>query len=110
MTDLEGYMEAGQTGSEWDETKPIKGKYTHKKEGVGVHSSNVYIIQTETDTFSVWGSTVLDTKFQEIPIGSDVYIEFLGKTKGKTGTEYKDYKVLYKVNPIEAVFPGASEA
>lgn len=107
---LDGFTEAGNSGESWDEIKPVMGKYKNKKEDVGPHSSNVYVLETEEgESVSVWGSTVLDNKFSEIPLGSTVYVESLGKTKGKNGTSYKDYKVMYKADPIQAIFPGAEE-
>jgi hypothetical protein len=50
---------------------------------------------------SVWGSTVLDTKFQEIEQGQEVKIEFLGHVKGTGPKPYKDFDVQYR--DVEAV-------
>lgn len=92
--------EAGSaSGETWDlEKQPILiGTYKNRKENVGINKSNVYIIDEDEkdEPTSVWGSTVLDTKFEEIPVGSRVKIEYLGKVKGKAPQPYKDYKVLY---------------
>ena len=110
MANLDGFTEAGNSGESWNEEKPVMGQYKAKKEDVGPHSSNVYVLATEDGDVSVWGSTVLDNKFNEIPLGSTVYVESLGKVKGKHGSSYKDYKVMYKVDPIQKVCPGATEA
>ena len=110
LNELEGFTEAGSASNEtWkpeNEGDNIKGTYTALKENVGVNKSNIYMIQRagETEALSVWGSTVLDTKFQEIPIGSIVYIEYLGKVKSKAPQPYKDFKVLYKVTSAKDVF------
>lgn len=110
MGNLDGFTEAGNSGDSWDESKPVMGVYKAKKEDVGPHSSNVYVLEQEDgESISVWGSTVLDNKFSEIPLHSTVYVESLGKARGKNGTSYKDYKVMYKADPISQVFPGAKE-
>lgn len=110
MANLDGFTEAGNSGESWNEEKPVMGIYKNKKSDVGPHSSNVYILETEEgENVSVWGSTVLDNKFSEIPINSTVYVESLGKVKGKHGSSYKDYKVMYKIDPLQKVFPGATE-
>ena len=97
-----------EAGSASDETwKPetagdeVTGKLVKKRDNVGANSSNMYYLEQEADngdtlTISVWGSTVLDTKFEEIPMNSMVKIEFLGSVKGKGPKPYKDFKVLYK--------------
>ena len=100
----EEWTEAGgASGNSW---KPenigdrIQGTYTELKKDVGINKSNVYQIQEleKEEPTSVWGSTVLDTKFQEINVGAEVLIEFLGNVKGSGPKPYKDFKVLYKPN------------
>lgn len=75
-------VEAGSGGGEsW---KPenvgdvVFGTYRAMKTNVGKHNSNVYVIQEDgkDETTSVWGSTVIDGRFEEIPVGSRVKIEF----------------------------------
>lgn len=113
------WTEAGQAGDSWkpeNEGDTIQGTLKAVKTDVGINKSNVYVIQTEDaeDPMSVWGSTVLDTKFQEIPVGSEVKIEYLGTVKGKGPKPYKDFKVLYKPNEalkaVQDVMPGAEPA
>lgn len=87
---------AGQAGDSWDKTGELHGIYVERKQNVGRHQSNVYVIEQQDGTrLSVWGSTVLDTKFQEIPLESEVWIECLGEVSGKGGSTYVDYKVDY---------------
>lgn len=99
------FIEAGSsTGETWkpeNKGDTIQGLYTAKKENVGVNNSNIYLIHVDgqDEPTSVWGSTVLDTKFQEISIGAEVKIEFLGKVRSKAPQPYKDFKVLYKPAP-----------
>ena len=102
---MSDWQEAGSnSGETWkpeNEGDTLTGLYTAKKENVGQNNSNIYMIQVdgEDEPTSVWGSTVLDTKFQEIGIGSEVKIEYLGKVKSKAPQPYKDFKVLYKPAP-----------
>lgn len=101
---MSDWQEAGSGGETW---KPenvgdsIQGLLTAVKENVGINNSKVYMIEKEgeEEPYSVWGSTVLDTKFQEISVGSEVKIEYLGQVKGKGPKPYKDFKVLYKPAP-----------
>lgn len=92
------------SGNMWDEsTGPVTGTYVKKRSDVGPNSSMVYTLRFENgEEVGVWGSSVIDTKFKEIPVGSLVKVEFLGKVSGKRGTQYKDYDVKYKPpqNPI----------
>lgn len=105
MSNTDDFIEAGSGNNEtWkpeNEGDTIQGLYTAKKENVGINKSNIYMIEVAGDeeATSVWGSTVLDTKFQEISIGSEVKIEYLGKVKSKAPQPYKDFKVLYKPAP-----------
>lgn len=98
-----------EAGSSSDETwKPenvgdeVTGKLVKRRDNVGANSSNMYYLEQEAEggdklVIGVWGSTVLDTKFEEIPLQSKVKIEFLGLEKGKSPKPYKNFKVLYKV-------------
>ena len=87
---------AGQAGDSWDREGELHGIYVERKSNVGRHQSNVYVIEQADGTkLSVWGSTVLDTKFQEIPLESEVWIKCLGETSGKSGSTYVDYQVDY---------------
>jgi hypothetical protein len=73
----------------------VEGRYISKKEDVGANKSNVYVIQTEDgELVGVWGSTVIDAKFANIEIGSQVAIEYVGVKKAKVGNKtYKDFFV-----------------
>lgn len=117
MSDTQDWTEAGNGGEAW---KPenvgdtITGTYKSLKTNVGINKSNIYVLQEEgkDETTSVWGSTVLDGRFEEIPVGSLVKIEYLGKEKGKSPQPYKNFKVLYKAVPgaVADTFPGAEVA
>lgn len=111
-------IEAGSSGDAWDiEKQPvIFGTFKAKKQNVGPNGSNMYMIQEDDKEAptGVWGSAVLDGRFEEIPVGSRVKIEYLGKEKSQRGTTFKNYKVVYVPNKdLQAVndaFPGAEVA
>lgn len=92
-----------QSNETWDSTSstPIIGKYIGMKTNVGPNASNIYNIVNEADgeIWGVWGSAVIDSKFEEIPLNSRVRVEYLGKKPGKRG-EFKDYSVKYKA-PVQ---------
>ena len=98
-------VEAGSgSGETWnpEEQKVLFGTYLHMKTDIGPNNSNVYVIKEDDkdEPTSVWGSTVLDTKFEEIPKNSRVKIEYLGMTKGKRAS-YKDFKVVFVPPKVE---------
>jgi hypothetical protein len=103
----------------WDRTGTVTGKLTNKQSNVGPNNSMLYTVQTDNGAIGIWGSTVLDTKFEQIPVGSLVRVEALGKeVSPKTKREYMNYKVMYKpgeatpLDPVQAVqevMPGAEE-
>jgi len=83
----------------WDEKEEIEGTYVEKKEGVGKHKSNLYILEEiggDTRT-GVWGSTVKDSKFAQIPLGHMVRIEPPVVKEGQSGRTYKDYRIQSRV-------------
>jgi len=46
----------------------------------------------------------------EVPVGSIVKIEYLGKEKAKSGNEYNNFKVLYAPAPMKEVVNAGEEA
>ena len=98
------WKEAGMSGDSWKpetEGDKIQGIYKTLKTNVGINSSNVYVLETPVGEIDVWGSTVLDTKFSEIPQGSEVLIEYLGEVKGKGPKPYKNFTVKYREVPMK---------
>src|ERR1700753_526332 len=88
----------------WDRKGPIEGKLVEIKQDIGPNESMLYILKTAKGKVSVWGSTVLDTKFSGIDNGSLVRIEPQGKVKSeKTGREYQDFKVFVKPPSFEEI-------
>lgn len=86
---------AGENGSVWDRQAPIEGEYVRKDTDVGPNHSNMYYLKNDDGETGIWGSTVLDDKFQNIEVGQYIKIEPLGLVKGKSGKEYYDYALFY---------------
>jgi|SRR3990167_1034875 len=73
--------------------KELEGLLVDKKENVGPNNSKLFTVEKKGGgKVSVWGSAVLDKLFT-LPIGSLIKIEYLGKQKGKRGTEFRNYKI-----------------
>ena len=100
MSDTTGWVEVNEGGEAWDGKEPIQGVYQLMKTNVGKNKSNMYVLKTKDGQIGVWGSAVLDSKFEQIEKGSEVRVEFVGLAESKNGNEYKDYKVQYKPNDI----------
>ena len=47
--------------------------------------------------------TVKDSKFASVELGSEIKIEALGETTGKSGKKYKDYKLMKRPAPFKEV-------
>lgn len=83
-----------EKGHDLHEGDFIEGVYVAKNTNLGPNNSNMYILQTSAgERVGVWGSTVLDTKFEKIAINQRVAVEYVGTKKGKSGSTYKDYFV-----------------
>ncbi len=84
-----------EKGTELTVGDSIEGVYVSKKENVGANSSNVYALRTAGgELVGVWGSTVIDAQFDNISLGSEVALEYLGLRKPKSGGKpYKDFFV-----------------
>lgn len=97
------WKEASVSSDEvWDRKKPLEGVLKQIKSNVGPNESMMYMIETKDALVGVWGSTVIDTKMQEVPVGSEIRIEPLGETKSpKTQRTYMDFKVLYRDPPMK---------
>jgi hypothetical protein len=57
----------------------ISGKYIRKEDDVGIYHSTKYTLNTEKGEVDVFGSTVLDSKFKDIPLGYEVKIVYQGE-------------------------------
>lgn len=86
----------------WDRKEPIEGELISVKDNVGPNSAMMYTLKTKDGTVSIWGSTVLDNKFEHVPVGVIVRIEPQGLVKSEaSGRSYQDYKVFFKDTKTE---------
>lgn len=77
---------------DFDADPVIMGTYKSRKQNVGQYSSNCYTIETDNGEFTVWGSTVVDQYFEDIPLGYYIRLEFTGMDKNKrTKRTFKNY-------------------
>ena len=95
-----------------EEGDSIEGVLVEIKENVGVNKSKLYKVQTDDGLISVWGSTILDSRLEQVPVGAKIKIVYQGLGKAKAGrnapklfkvyidTEYRDYSRDPEGNPI----------
>lgn len=75
----------------------IVGYLEKIEENIGPNKSRMYTLRKEDGDFiKVWGSTLLDKRFDFISLGEKVKIVYQGKKKAqKGGREYHDFKVFH---------------
>lgn len=71
----------------------IEGIYVKKKINVGENKANLYVLEVKEKKLSIWGSTVLDDKMDEVKVGDVITVTYLGKEKKK----YHNYKLEVEV-------------
>jgi len=73
----------------------IVGIYLSSQSEVGSNKSMVYNLeQPNGEMISIWGSTVLDSKFKLVKFGDDIRVVYLGEKKAERGNRtYKDFKI-----------------
>lgn len=82
---------------DFDQKKMLTGIFISKKENVGKNQSNLYNIKTDEGVVSIWGSALLNARFDNITEGEEVVITYRGKkTSERTGRQYKDFEVLHR--------------
>ncbi len=90
----------GDSGDMWNREGSIEGILVSRQSNVGPNDSMKYNLKTAKGEMGVWGSTVLDSKLEQVTNGSEIRITYLGKASSKGGRgEYHDFKV--EVKPAE---------
>ncbi len=89
---------------QFTEGEALEGKYVSKEGNQGQKkNSNIHTLQTENGEVKFWGSIVLDDKLSQVEtehgFGTRVQIVYMGKVKGNSGTEYKDFDVFVDDTP-----------
>lgn len=75
----------------------LTGVYVSMKSNLGANGSNIYEVRTPTGTVSFWGSTVIDNKMKQVPLGNEILVKFLGEVRNeKTKRTYKDFDIFHK--------------
>lgn len=100
------WKKAGEQVPVWDYegegvNSEFLGVYKQMKDNVGPNNSKLYTFQKKDGTFgAVWGSTVIDGRMMEVPLGYLTKFVYLGKKVGeKGGREYHNFDIFYK--PVE---------
>lgn len=86
----------GETIPTWDykTDKVLEGTYKGMKTNIGPNKSNIYQVEGKKGLVGIWGTSVLDTQFAQIPLDNEVKLEYLGKQKNpKTNREYHAFKI-----------------
>ena len=75
----------------------ISGKYIRMEEDVGMYHSNKYTLETEDGEVDVFGSTVLDNKFKDGPLGYEVKIIYQDeKPSAPPKKPFKSFQVFLR--------------
>lgn len=96
MTKISGESNPAWNGkdSNLKEGDSLTGFYVGKKTNIGKFNATLYTIVTEDDKkVDVWGSTVLDSAFDQIKLGAEVEIEYAGTKPSDKGNPVKLYEV-----------------
>lgn len=91
-----GEVTGGSLNPAWDykKDKEIFGIYQGMQTKVGPNLSNMYNILTKKGVIGIWGTTMLDARFINIPIGNYVKLVYLGKaTNPKTKRQYHNFQI-----------------
>ncbi len=83
----------------------LVGKYIGKKEEVGKNKNTIYNVEADDGTiYGVWGSALLDDRFNNMKEGERVRIIYKGSTiSGKSGREYRLYDVYHQPDEIPTI-------
>lgn len=83
---------------DFETNKELVGVYVGKQENVGDNKSNMYTIEKKDGArVGVWGSALLNSRFERIFIGEEVKIVYLGKEKSKkTNRNYRNYSFYHR--------------
>lgn len=100
----------------WDYKNKKKGDeliatYNFKEEGIGDNNSTLYTLELpDGSPISVWGSTLLETRFKNLKSGELVKIVYLGQEESpnRKGKYYHNFDVFHRAvtfTKVEEVGP-----
>ena len=81
---------------DWEtDGEKVEGELVKIDTGVGKNESNVYTIKAEGgEEVGIWGTAVLDSRLNELELGTKVQIIYKGKRKNpETGRTFRDFSV-----------------
>lgn len=83
---------------EWKKEEQLEGVLVEIQSQVGPNNSKIYTIEkVGGERVKFWGSIVLDVRLNQIPLGSEIRIVYIGKeTNPKTKREYYVFEVYRK--------------
>lgn len=88
----------GAQADAWDfknGAKTVSGVFVEKRTNLGPKNSTMYILeQPDGSLVGVWGSIAINTKFDNVQIGDEVKIDYLGMTKSKSGNSYHNFDLF----------------
>jgi ASC-1-like (ASCH) protein len=89
----------------WDRKEPVQGVLVSVKPESGQYNTKLYVLEAKGGAHvGVNGTAVLDSKLDQVKVGTEVRIEPLGEAKSeKTGRTYQDFKVLTREVPFAEV-------
>lgn len=75
----------------------LVGVYKNMREHVGPNDSKLYTFEKDDgEVISLWGSTVIDNRMTEVPLGYLTRVVYLGKKTPKTGGKaYHNFDIFY---------------
>lgn len=84
----------------------LEGVFVSVKPDVGSNHANVYTFKKANgEVVSVWGSTILDTRFENLNPGEEVMVKYLGypESKQRKGAHYHSYDVFHRMPETQQV-------
>ena len=87
----------------------LEGVLTEITRNLGENKATLYVVTTANDEkVGAWETSVLRSKLERLPIGTEVKIVYLGKRKSKAGPgSYHDFQVFTRPKTeAEKVFMG----
>lgn len=73
----------------------LHGFYVEKKNiNTKKGAATIYVIHADDDKkYDLWGSAVITSAFDQIKLGAEVEIEYLGMAESKSGNDFHNYEI-----------------
>lgn len=82
---------------DWSAEKTLEGVYASSKTVTTKNGeTKIYTVEKKGGKrIDVWGNHMLDNFFGNIPEGTEIKVEYLGKEAGQGGRSYHNFKLNY---------------